>query len=98
MLLAITSLNIHANEEMNPTPDKAMADSAYINNDFVSAIDMYETILKNDGESADLYYNLGNSYYKTENIAKAILNYEKPVCQTLRIVHFGSGLLLCYFE
>lgn len=79
MLLAITSLNIHANEEMNPTPDKAMADSAYINNDFVSAIDMYETILKNDGESADLYYNLGNSYYKTENIAKAILNYEKAL-------------------
>ena len=75
LLLAITSLNIHANEEMNPTPDKAMADSAYINNDFVSAIDMYETILKNDGESADLYYNLGNSYYKTENIAKAILNF-----------------------
>ena len=78
LLLIIGSLNIHANEE-NPIPSKTMADSAYINNDFVSAIDMYETILNNEGESADIYYNLGNSYYKMENIAKAILNYEKAL-------------------
>ena len=31
------------------------------------------------GESADVYYNLGNSYYKINEIAKAILNYEKAL-------------------
>ena len=58
---------------------KAQADSAYINNDFASAIHLYENILANQGESADIYYNLGNSYYKMDNIAKAIVNYEKAL-------------------
>lgn len=57
---------------------KAEGDSAYIKNDFVSAIQIYEALLQN-GESADVYYNLGNSYYKADNIAKAILNYERAL-------------------
>ena len=47
-------------------------------NDYASAIQIYEDLLQ-QGESADLYYNLGNSYYKTDNIAKAILNYERAL-------------------
>ena len=58
---------------------KAKADSAYINNDFTRAVYLYENILANQGESADIYYNLGNSYFKMDNIAKAILNYEKAL-------------------
>ena len=58
---------------------KAQADSAYINNDFANAVYLYENILANQGESADIYYNLGNSYYKMDNIAKAIVNYEKAL-------------------
>lgn len=58
---------------------KPQADSAYVNNDYVGAVEMYESILANEGESADIYYNLGNSYYKMDNIAKAILNYEKAL-------------------
>ena len=29
-----------------------------------ASVEMYENILKNEGESSDIYYNLGNSYYK----------------------------------
>lgn len=58
---------------------KAEADSAYIRNDFAAAVELYESILKNDGVSADIYYNLGNSYYKMNNIAKAVLNYERAL-------------------
>lgn len=58
---------------------KGMADSAYMNNDFVTAIRYYEDLLQEKGEAAEVYYNLGNSYYKTENIAKAILNYERAL-------------------
>ena len=56
----------------------AEGDSAYIRNDFASAIQIYESLLRK-GESADVYYNLGNSYYKINEIAKAILNYEKAL-------------------
>lgn len=58
---------------------KADADSAYIRNDFAAAVELYESILKNDGEAADICYNLGNSYYKMDNIAKAVLNYERAL-------------------
>lgn len=58
---------------------KAEADSAYIRNDFAAAVELYENILKKDGESSDIYYNLGNSYYKMDNIAKAVLNYERAL-------------------
>ena len=58
---------------------KAEADKAYQENDFASAIAQYEAILESGQESAAIYYNLGNSYYKSENIAKAILNYERAL-------------------
>lgn len=57
---------------------KAEGDSAYMKNDFASAIQIYEALLKKE-EAADIYYNLGNSYYKADNIAKAILNYERAL-------------------
>ncbi len=56
---------------------KAMADSAYIKGDYAEAIEMYEYILANQGTSAVIYYNLGNSYYKNKNIARSILNLER---------------------
>ena len=84
LLMLATSFALSAQEEavmaMNEgTATKAQADSAYINNDFAGAVAIYENILKNEGESADIYYNLGNSYYKMDNIAKAVLNYEKAL-------------------
>lgn len=57
---------------------KAEGDSAYIKEDYATAIQVYETLLKN-GEAADVYYNLGNSYYKIGEIAKAVLNYERAL-------------------
>lgn len=65
-----------ARQERNVT--KAEGDSAYIHNDFASAIQIYENLLKK-GEAAEVYYNLGNSYYKADDIAKAILNYERAL-------------------
>lgn len=57
---------------------KAEGDSAYVRNDYASAIQIYESLLKK-GEAAEVYYNLGNSYYKAGDIAKAILNYERAL-------------------
>ena len=57
---------------------KVEADSAYVRGEYQQAINDYETLLKNGG-SAELYYNLGNAYYRTENITKAVLNYERAL-------------------
>lgn len=55
---------------------KANADAAYRSGDYQKAIVMYEQILKL-GVSASLYHNLGNAYYRTDNIPQAIWCYEK---------------------
>ena len=57
---------------------KAEADSAYVRGQYQQAISDYESLLK-QGASAELYYNLGNAYYRTENIPQAVLNYERAL-------------------
>jgi tetratricopeptide (TPR) repeat protein len=57
---------------------KAEADSAYVRGQYQQAISDYESLLK-QGSSAELYYNLGNAYYRTENIPQAVLNYERAL-------------------
>ena len=57
---------------------KTEADSAYVRGEYQQAIKDYEALLK-QGASADLYYNLGNAYYRTENITRAVLNYERAL-------------------
>lgn len=59
-----------------------MAEKAYVKGDYQHAIKIYEFILKEDGESSALYYNLGNAYYKADLIAPAILNYERALLLT----------------
>lgn len=60
------------------TLTKTEGDSAYIRSDYAAAIQIYEQLLQ-QGESSEIYYNLGNSYYKSDNIGKAILNYERAL-------------------
>ena len=44
---------------------------------YSKAIEVYENILSSGQRNAELYYNLGNAYYKTGKIGKAVLNYER---------------------
>lgn len=55
---------------------KNNADTEYQKGNYQQAIRDYEEILKS-GESAEIYFNLGNAYYRTDNITKAVLNYER---------------------
>ena len=58
-------------------PTLAEADSAYIQGDYLTAISIYEWIVENQGVNATLYMNLGNCWLKRDEIAKAILCYER---------------------
>lgn len=53
------------------------ANSAYSKGNYKSAVKLYEDILAQGQESAELYYNLGNACYKNNDVAHAILNYER---------------------
>ena len=58
---------------------KSQADSAYVKEDYLGAAELYEQILATEGEAAEIYYNLGNSYFKADKMARAILNYERAL-------------------
>ncbi len=55
---------------------KQNADMEYQRGNYQQAIKDYEEVLKN-GASSQIYYNLGNAYYRTDNITRAVLNYER---------------------
>lgn len=55
------------------------AETAYTQEDYNKAIELYEEVIKVYGASAEVYYNLGNAYYKADRIAPAILNYERAL-------------------
>ncbi len=57
------------------TPDALwdMANAAYANSDFLGAEKAYQAILGRDMHSAELYYNLGNTYYRNGSVGRALL-------------------------
>lgn len=57
---------------------KKNADDEYKKGNYQQAIKDYEELLKGVA-SVDLYYNLGNAYYRTDNITRAVLNYERAL-------------------
>ncbi len=57
---------------------KAEADSAYAQGHYQQAVKDYEALLKM-GVSTALYYNLGNAYYRMDEMPRAVLNYERAL-------------------
>ena len=57
---------------------KAEADSAYLDGNYQKAVAIYSELLK-QGVSPELYYNLGNCYYRLEEPTQAILAYERAL-------------------
>jgi len=60
--------------------NQVLADSAEVyfkNAQYQKSIEAYEKILESGEESSALFYNLGNAYYKLNDIPLAITNYER---------------------
>lgn len=55
------------------------ADSAYNKENYRQAIELYKQSIATDGHSSTAYYNLGNAYYRNDNLGKAVLSYERAL-------------------
>lgn len=59
------------------------AHKAYQDGDFEKAVNLYQQEIKMQGDlgrvSPQLYYNLGNAYFKANDLPEAILNYERAL-------------------
>ncbi len=61
------------------TASTAQADSAFLADDFPKALALYEQVITDEGPSSDLYYNIGNTYYRMGQNGRAIANYERAL-------------------
>jgi len=69
------SINSYGVNYVNELFNKA--NKEYHDRNYQQAIDDYLKINSQNYQSPELYYNLGNCYYKTDSIGKSILFYEK---------------------
>jgi len=58
-------------------PTIEAANNAYNKEKYNDAITLYSKVLERGEVASDLYYNLGNCYYRIANYPMAILNYER---------------------
>ena len=74
---------VESSVSVSVSESESEAEAAYRQNSFAESIKLYESeIGKNKQikkESPELYYNLGNAYFRDNQIAKAILNYERAL-------------------
>lgn len=55
------------------------ANGLYASGEFSNAIDYYNQIEQKGVASSELYYNMGNTYYRLNQVGKSILYYEKAL-------------------
>ena len=83
-------LNLHANDSLFIN-----ANQDYANQSYSLAIDKYQSIISSGTESSELYYNLGNSYYRLNEIHQAIYFYEKSLKINPNFTEAIENLELC---
>lgn len=57
----------------------ARADSAYNKEDYRMAIRLYLQAINEEGVSPELYYDLGNAYYRIDQLGKSVLYYQRAL-------------------
>lgn len=77
--LALLLLNFISLELPAQQADIDKAGKAYMAGFYENAITLYEKLLSQEQASPEIYYNLGNAYFKTGNMPSAILNYERAL-------------------
>lgn len=70
LLLALASFSMSGNDLIEK------AEKAYDARKYKEAIECYEKLVQSGFKSYQLYFNLGNSYYRNNDIGKAIYYYE----------------------
>ena len=57
----------------------AKANQEFAQGDFKAAIENYESLVRGGQDAPNLFYNLGNAYFRTNDFGRAILSYERAL-------------------
>jgi len=75
LLLFLIVIKVEASSE--PVDLFKQANNEYANKNYSKSIELYEKIIKQGFINSNVYYNLGNAYYRNQELGKAILYYKK---------------------
>lgn len=67
---------------LNPTEANNIfkqANKEYSNKNYAEAVRLYNLLLEENYNNPEILYNLGNAYYKNDDLTNAILHYEKAI-------------------
>ena len=80
-IVFIALLSLTGGHMQAQVPDSLFvaANKSYQQENYMEALELYQKIEKLDLESAALFFNMGNIYYKTNQVAPAIYYYEKAL-------------------
>src|SRR5207302_2300441 len=76
---AVICTFIAASAVAQTEPQFAEATQEYAQGHFKVAIDGYEALARSGQWSANVFYDLGNAYFRTGDFGRAILNYERAL-------------------
>lgn len=79
LVIFVSLMNTAMAQDASDNSAFAKANSLYTAESYQEAADSYEAILQSGQHSAEVYFNLGNSYYKLNNVGPAIYNFEKAL-------------------
>jgi len=87
VLLAGTSIGV-----AQSNPQFAKANQEYAAGDFNAAINDYEELVRSGRDTPNLFYNLGNAYFRKKDLGRAILNYERALALDLHHAEAQANL------
>lgn len=76
ILICIITLNLFSIAKNSLTQQ---ANTAYTQKNFAEALSIYNKMAEQGINNADLYYNMGNCYYRLQRLGEAILYYKKAL-------------------
>ena len=81
LIVLFLLLGAHLQAGPAPYPDSLItrANLFYANQMYEQAAELYQQVIDAGLVAPELYYNLGNAYFKQHNIPMAILNYERAL-------------------
>jgi hypothetical protein len=79
LLSAILCLFVAVSALAQPDPQFAKANQEYAQGNFKEAINNYEAVVRTGHWNANLFYDLGNAYFRTHDFGRAILNYQRAL-------------------
>ena len=81
-----------------PSAQFAKANQEYTAGDFKAAVGDYEELVRGGQDAPNLFYNLGNAYFRQKDFGRAVLNYERTLALDPRHPEAQANLRIAHDE